>query len=561
MSRPNLRVALAALAVFAASSFLAGCSAGDRPLARVGSRTITATDLLDAVRGNEQQYAGAPDEVKQQILDDLVSRELILEAARRRGMDTTSFARKYLENLRERFSLEALYGRLAPQDPGVTEAEMRRFHEWRGVKVATRLVYSPDRRIIEQAAADLARGESFAEVADRYNMPGSVPPGGAIGDVLPGQLVPPLDQELLTLEPGKFSGPHETPQGFFLLAIDRREPAERADYETSQSQLAEMLRQRKARQTMSRAMIDLKNAYRAAVEPSGPSRLFQLMTPARIGDGVVPELTPEQRAEVLARWEGGMFTVGDAFDDLARPDVQKPAAAMTPAIEQWIESRAILRIARAEAMRRHLDEEPEVKRRIRGEFERYLLEGEFQASVADVPRPDEAMIRQVWDAVKANYQQVSRANVQWVIVPDSAAAARVAALGAKGATLADAVRASGANVAVRTEVVNYPTSDPDWVTMRETIARMQPGAWAGPERLQEGYKFMQVLDKVQGEITFENLTPDLRMNLEANAYQMAREQRLEQYTDSLRGVLRPNVFAENLRHVPWPPPTTIDVGR
>lgn len=562
MIRSTSRAALAALAVLAVSSLLAGCSVGERPLARVGTRTITSADLLDAVRGNELQYAGAPEEAKQDLLKDLVRRELLLEAARRRGSDTTAYARNFLEGLRDRFALEALYARLAPKDPGVTDAETRRFWEWRGTQAAARIVYSPDRRIIDQAVADLARGDSFAEVADRYNMPGTVPPGGAVGNVSPGQLVPPLDQALLTLEPGKVGGPYDTPQGFFLLTIDRRMPVERPAYELAQSQLAEILRQRKNRQAMSVALIGLKNEYRANVEKTAATTMFRLMTPARMGDGVMPEITPEQRAEVLARWDGGRYTVGDAFDDLARVDVQKPAASMTPAIEQWLEGRVITRIARAEAKRRHLEEEPDVARRIRGEYERYLLEGEFQASISNVPRPDEAMIRQVWDAVKANYEQVSRANVQWVVVPDSAAATRIAQHGGHGGgTLEEAVRMAGVDATVHREVVSFPTTDPNWLSMRETLARMQPGEWAGPQFVPGGLKFMQVIDKVQGPVTFENLTPDLRMNLEANAYQMAREQRLTQFTDSLQAVLQPNIYAENLRYVPWPPPATIDVGR
>ena len=562
MTRSTSRVAFAALAVLAASMLLAGCSMGERPLARVGTRTITSADLLEAARGNELQYAGAPEQAKQQVLQDLVRRELILEAARRRGSDTTAFARKYLEGLRERFALEALYARLAPQDPGVTEGETRRLYEWRGVQAAVRVIYSPDQRIIEQANADLLRGTPFPEVADRYNMPGTVPPGGAVGNVSPGQLVPPLDQALLTLEPGKVGGPYDTPQGYFLITVDRREPAQRPAYELAQSQLGEMIRQRKTRQTMSTALIRLKNEYRANVESSAATRMFQLMTPARIGEGIMPEITPELRAEVLARWDGGQYTVGDAFDDLARPDVQKPPAGMSPAIGQWIESRVITRIANTEAKRRHLHEEPDVVRRVRGEYERYLLDSEFQTSISNVPRPDEAMVRQVWDAVKSNYQQVSRADVQWVVVPDSATATRIASHGGHGGgTIEDAVRMAGANVTVHHEVVAYPTSDPNWVSMRETLARMQPGEWAGPERLREGFKFMQVIDKVQGEITFENLTPDLRMNLEANAWQMARERRLVQFTDSLQAAFQPNLYAENLRYVPWPPPATIDVGR
>lgn len=561
MSRSTVRAAFAALALLAAAALAAGCSPDNRPLARVGTRTLTSSDLLDAVRGNEAAYASAPEEAKRQLLDDLVKRELILEAARTHGLDTTASARKYLETLRDRYALEALYAKLSPQSPGVTEAEVRRFHEWRGIQAAARIIYSPDRAVVEQALAELARGQAFAEVADRFNLPGTVPPGGFIGKVSPGQLVPPLDEALLTLAIGQVGGPYETPQGVFLLAVDARDSVEKPDFELAKSQLGEMIRQRKVRQAMSKAMIGLKDEYGAKVEKGAAQRMFQIMTPARMGEGVVPEPAAGERAEVLARWRGGQYTVGDAFDDLARPDVQKPAAGLTPAIEQWIEGRVITRIARAEATRRHLENEPEVQRKVRGEFERFLLEGEFQRSIADVPEPDEPAIRAVWDQVKGNYQQVGRANVAWVIVPDPAAAARVMEEAGKGGSLAEVVQRAGAGAPVRTEVVNYPTSDPNWVTMRGTLSRMQPGEWAAPERLQEGTKFMQVLDKVQDELTFEKLTPDLRMNLLSNAWQIARERRLTQYTDSLQQVLQPNVYAENLRHVPWPPPATIDVGQ
>lgn len=559
MTRSTVRAALAALAV---SLLLAGCSPGGRPLARVGSRTLTSNDLLEAGRGNETQYSGDPEEAKRALLDDLVRRELMLEAARGRGLDTTSFARQYHQGLRDRLSLEALYAEIAPQDVGVTEAETRRFYERRGARAAARIVYSPDHNTIDAALGALARGEAFADVADRFNLPGTVPPGGAIGMVSYGQLVPPLDEALLAQPLGKVGGPYDTPQGIFLLLVDSREPAEQPPFEQVQAQIAEMIRQRKVRQTMSSSLVALRDEYGAKLEKGAAARLFQLMTPARMGDGIVPELTPEQSAEVLARFEGGTYTVGDAFADLRRPDVQKPPAAMTPAIEQWLESRLITRVAGVEAKRRHLESDPAVARRIRGEYERYLLESEFQLSVSDVPKPEEAFVRQVWDMVKNQYQQVSRANVQWAIVPDTATAARIAAYGGPGGgTLEDAVRMAGANVRVHREVVSYPTSDPNWVSMRETLARMQPGEWAGPERLREGVKFMQVIDKVQGTISFENLTPDLRTNLEANAWQMAREQRLTQYTDSLRQALQPNLYAENLRFVPWPPPAPIDVGR
>lgn len=561
VTRSTARAALAALAAFAVSSLLAGCSIGQRPLARVGSRTITSADLLDAARGNELQYRGTPEQAKLTLLQDLVRRELMLEAAHRRGSDTTAFARNYLASLEGRYALEALYAKLAPKDPGVSEAEAHRLWQWRGTQAVVRVIYSPDRTIIASALRDLANGVPFAAVADRHNIPGTVPSGGLVGNVRPGQLVPPLDEALLTLEPGKVGGPYDTPQGVFLMVVESRAAVERPSFELEHTQLTEMLRQRKVRQTMVEAMIGLKEAAHVNVEKGAAQRLFRLLTPARIGDLTPPAPTADERAETLARWDGGRYTLGDALDDLSRPDVQKPPAGLTPAIQQWIEGRVITRVAREEARRRHLLEEPEVNRRVRGEYERYLLEGEFQASIADVPPPGEAQLRQIWAMVQGQYQQVSRANIQWVILPDSATAARIGMHGGHGgATLEEAVRRAGVQAIVHHEVVNYPTSDPNWITMRETLARMQPGEWAGPEHLREGFRLMQVVGKAQEPLTFENLTPDLRANLLQNAMQLAQEQRLARYTDSLQSLVRPVLLTENLRSVPWPPPATIDVG-
>jgi hypothetical protein len=554
--------ARAALAVLAASVLLAGCSPAGRPLARVGTRTLTSADLLDAARGNELQYPGPPEEAKERLLEDLVRREIMLEASHMRGSDTTRFSRDFLASITDRFTLEALYARLGPQDPGVTDGETRRFYEWRGVQAAAHVIYSPERSIVEAAAADLARGEPFAVVADRFNLPGTLPPGGAVGMVAPGALVPPLDDALRTLPIGQVGGPYDTPQGTFLLMVSSRGPAQRPAFELMQSQLAEMLRQRKTRQVMSTSLIGLRNAYAARLENGAAARLFRLLTPARVGDAPHIEPTPAERGEVLARWTGGQYTLGDAVDDLKQPELQKPAASMTPAIEQWLQGQVLTRLAREEAKRRHLGEDPAVARRIRGEYERYLLESEYQASIAAAPPPDEAMLRQVWDMLKGQYQQVSRANVQWVIVPDSATAARISRHGGHGGgTIEDAVRMAGAATPVHKQVVAYPTTDPDWASMSATLARMQPGEWAGPDLVQGGYKFFQLIDKAQDALTFEKLTPDLRASLESNALQLVQERRLKQYTDSLQALLQPNLYKENLRFVPWPAPATIDVGR
>lgn len=560
MTRPIFRAALAALA---ACLLVAGCSPNAKPLARIGTHVVTTTELLDAARGNELQYPQPPEQAKKAVLQDLVRRELLLEAARRAGLDTSAFARRYLESTTDRATLEALYAKLAPQDPGVTEGEERRMYEWRKTKATAHVIYTPEIAAARAAAADLARGDAFAAVADRYNLPGSMPPGGAVGAVSPGSLVPPLDEALLTLPLKKVGGPYETTLGCFLLMVSEREPAtDLPPFELAQQQIRDVVRQRKARQTMNNSIVDLRDAYHARVEPGAAATMFRLLTPSRVGDAQMPNPMPEERAEALGRWDGGTYTLGEAMEDLQRPDIQKPAANMTPALEQWIRSQVLTRVMRIEAKRRHVGEEPAVARRIRGEYERYLLEGEFQTVVAGINSASPEDVEQVWNMMKGQYQQLERATIQWIVLPDSASAAQVGMHGGhNGGTLADAARMAGFGSLVHEDVVTFPTSDPNWITMRETLTRMQPGEWAGPEHVGTGYRYFQMGAKVQGEVTLDKLPPDMRASVESNAVQMARERRLNAFTDSLQTVLRPNLYLENLASVPWPPPPAVDVGR
>ncbi len=557
MIRPLSRAAVVALLL---SFTLAGCGRGARPLARIGERTITVDDFVLAATGNELQYPAPPAQAKAALLEDLVRREMMLEAARLRGDDTTALARNFRRTTEERLVLQALYERMAPQDPGVSAAETREFWRWRGEQDDAHLVYSLDRRTIEAAAAQLGLGAPFEQVANEFNMPGMLPPGGALPGIVPGSLISPLDQALRSLPLHKVGGPYETPQGWFLLEVSARSPAKRPALEVVQSQLAEVIRQRKLRQTLSGAMTAMKHEYHAGLEPGAPQEIFQALTPYRVG-GEKFSPTPNERRRVLARWDGGLYTLDDALADLERPDNQKPSASLLPAIESWLEGRMLVRLSLLEAGRRHLREEPAIARRVRTEFERYVLESEYGEAVRSVGQPDETALRAIWEAVKGQYAQVQQVRLQSIVVPDSALAFSIVHHGMHGSgLLADAVKMADASLGVTEQTIRFPTADPNWAPMRSTFARMVPREWAGPERVPAGWRLMQVVDKVQASPAFENLPPELMQGLASNAMQLAQEKRFVAYSDSLRRVLRPVLFADRLRPLPWPMPRASAVG-
>ena len=93
------------------------------------------------------------------------------------------------------------------------------------------------------------------------------------------------------------------------------------------------------------------------------------------------------------------------------------------------------------------------------------------------------------------------------------------------------------------------------------FARMQPGEWAGPQPVANGFEFVQLQSKQQSAQSFESLPDMLKQQLASNAFEMKRDVRFQQYCDSLRTSLRPVVHPENLAKLEWPVPQPLDVGR
>ena len=361
---------------FVAALTLTGCSSFEKPVMKVGSRTMTLSEFASVAAGNEKQYPGTPDAAKSALLDDLERRELLIAAAEQAGYDTSSSARNFRKELEEKMLVEAIMGHLASPDQRVSEAEARRMFEWRTIQYDVAAIYTLDPSSIRMAKRALDAGEPFEAVASRFNMSGMLPAGGALGYITPGQLISPLDGELRTLKPGAIGGPYETTQGWFLLQVRGEQPRQQMSYEMQQAGLMDMLRQRKQRQATASAFAVLRREYEVKLVPGGSQLLFHRMQD--LSEANMNK--PEDPTNVLAVYRGGAYTMRDALADLQRPDRQRPPASMQTALDLWIESMVTNRLLLIEARRRHLHEEPKVANKIRQQFENYLAESMYNGA-------------------------------------------------------------------------------------------------------------------------------------------------------------------------------------
>jgi hypothetical protein len=325
--------------------------------------------------------------------------------------------------------------------------------------------------------------------------------------------------------------------------------------------LEQVLGQRKQAAVLTAWQAGIEKEYDVRVVPQGGATLFRYLTPGRMTVDSTWKPDARERAEPLATSTAGPYALGDALVDLERSDVQKPSASSLPTIGDWIRARALARVEQAEARRRHLDEEPEFVRRLADERENYLLRVVFDGIVASVPRPDDASVRRDWERVKEQFPQLQQAHVAWLLSQDTALVARIRRAGDEhGLSLREAAHVVDPGVEVHEETVRFPSTDPHWAALQGMVSNLPAGRWSGPDFVGAGWHLLQVLDKVQGPVSWDQLPETTRQNMLGSATQRAQDARLVAITDSLEHALNPVRMLANLRSLPWPLGAPVSVG-
>ena len=557
-SRRLGRALRAAPGMIALTGLAAGCSPDARVLARVRQHAITVAEFNEVARGAMPQSPMAPDSAKGRLLKDLIDRELLVQGALAAHLDQTPQFAAYRERLEAQTLREALYQQLLSGPYPVSDAEVKELYQRRATATRCRLIFAYDQGFVSQAAKDLARGEDFAAVADRYNPAGLVPPGGDTGFLQPGSLLPPLDDLVRLSPPGKIVGPIAAgPEGWFILRVEERKTVPQPPFDEARAQLAEMLRQRKQRAAFAHVFQQLKTEYQVTVVP-GAAQFLAAKLRAVPGEGPVsqapPPPGPQDRARVLARYTGGTYTLGEAYDDMVGGNSGRVDLSVTASVTRWLQSQAVERAAVPEARRRRLDQEPEVQRRLRERLNNFLLDAYYQQQVMSRISIAPEDYQLAYERYRSTFVRLEKAHLVSIQLADSAAAATFAQQAGRSPSLREAAATAGLSAQLRDETVTFPAASPAWTQLENQVAIMRPGQMAGPIPLEGGWLVFQLVDKQQDAPPFESLPASSRSQLQGVATEMKREARLLAVTDSLRQAFAPVVvYTDRLQRLPWPP--------
>ena len=539
---------------------LGGCRQDSAPLARVGSGVITREDFETAARNNGRQYATMGDSARPVLLDDLVRRQLMIEAAKRIGLYRDTTFLDFAAVAHDQAAREELFKALSGDGIPVSEAETHAFYLRRGTEALTKVIFVGTEATARAALDELHGGADFMLIAAKYNQRGMVPNGGDLGWIAPGSLMPALDHLLLDAPLGEVAGPvHSSGQGWFLLRVDERRPAALPEYARVREQISSALAQRKQRAYLLGQVDRLKQAWDLRVVPGAAAGL---VTHVRTAGGdkpdplgrapVLPPLALVDQARVLATWRGGEYTLGEAWGDLRKANAQVPNFSMQPMVEGWIEGQAIDRMLIAEAAVRRLTDDPDGARSLRERQNNYLLEAYYALAVMQSIHVGEDEVRAEFARRSSEFTTLTDVRVSSLRVADSTVANQLVMHMGHAATMADAAAMAGMGSALKTEDLHFPNRDPMWQTLMVRFQRMRNGEYGGPFSTPQGWLLLQLHSKTQRAASWEELPDGTKQQLQSDVIARLREMRFVQLTDSLRQAIPVTIDREALSRAAWP---------
>ncbi len=205
----------------------------ERVVAFVNGRPISQTEfenewaeLPEATRTRYEKEGGKP-----RLLSEVITRELLLQEARKQGLDQDDHIRDRARRYKEKLMLDELLKDRIKAKIELSKEELDAYYEKHSKKLLTPLKIRVSQMLLPNypAAKDLEKqinqGGDFAKFAQRYSIDAKTKVnGGDLGPYRKDLLVPEVDEAAHALKPGMVSAPIKTDAGYYLVKVTPLDP-------------------------------------------------------------------------------------------------------------------------------------------------------------------------------------------------------------------------------------------------------------------------------------------------------------------------------------------------
>jgi peptidyl-prolyl cis-trans isomerase C len=261
-----------------------------RPLAIINGKAITISEfdlrwsqMPEYVR---KKYPGA--EGRKKFLDELIDREVLLQEARKRGIDRDRALMERLERFKERSILDVLVREEVDARVAVSPEDMKAYYDAHLDNFASAEQFRASHILVktnaeaEELKKRLAQGEDFATVARKTSVDTlTKSKGGDLGILKKGQAAPEFERVLVALKPGEVSEPVATQFGYHLIKLVDRTTGPALSYEAAKDQVKEQVMIEKKQQRFKELVASLRAQAKVRVSDAPiPDTNSRAATPA-----------------------------------------------------------------------------------------------------------------------------------------------------------------------------------------------------------------------------------------------------------------------------------------
>ena len=243
-------------------------SSAAAPAASGGSGRVVVNGVvipqsrIDAMN-KELTQQGQPDtpERHQAVKDELVNRELIAQAAQRRGLDKNSDVAAQMEMARQAVLVRALFEDEVKKNP-ITDAQLeQQYTQFKGSmgtnEYKVRHILVDKEEDAKAIIAELNKGGDFAKIAkEKSKDPGSKDNGGDLDWGPSARYVKPFADSVTSMQKGQTTtAPVKTDFGYHVIIVDDVRPLKVPEY----AEIKEQFRQRAQQQQIQKLVMDLRS--------------------------------------------------------------------------------------------------------------------------------------------------------------------------------------------------------------------------------------------------------------------------------------------------------------
>ena len=218
-------------------------------------------DMLGHQAAASPNQAGAPADPKAAIRDELVNREILSQAAKKKGLDKNAEVAAQMELARQGVLIQAYLEDYVKSNP-VSDEDLKKQYE----QIRTQLgdnEYKARHILLEKeedakaVIADLKKGGDFSQIAkEKSKDPGAKDNGGDLDWGPAGRYVKPFADSLKALQKGQTTDvPVQTQFGWHVIRLEDVRPVKAPSFD----EIKERLRQRAQQEQIGKVVSDLRS--------------------------------------------------------------------------------------------------------------------------------------------------------------------------------------------------------------------------------------------------------------------------------------------------------------